>query len=79
MKAMLPCLLALAFPVFPATLAAEPLRAGAAAVDITPKQFPMNMPGGYETWIGTNQVQEDASVLITNQLLEMLAELQQQP
>lgn len=35
--------------------------------------------GGYETWIGTNQVQEDASVLITGQLLEMLAELQQQP
>lgn len=35
--------------------------------------------GGYETWIGTNQVQEDTSVLITGQLLEMLAELQQQP
>ena len=31
--------------------------------------------GGYETWLGTNRVQEDASVLITNQLLEMLAEL----
>src|SRR6218665_4024389 len=24
-----------------------PLRAGAAAVDITPTQFPMNMPGGF--------------------------------
>ena len=31
--------------------------------------------GGYETWIGTNQVQEDTSVILTNQLLEMLAEL----
>jgi hypothetical protein len=28
--------------------AAEPgLRAGAAAVDITPKEFPLNMPGGF--------------------------------
>jgi len=26
---------------------AAPLRAGAAAVDITPKQFPVNMPGGF--------------------------------
>jgi hypothetical protein len=25
-----------------------PLRAGAAAVDITPREFPMNMPGGFE-------------------------------
>jgi hypothetical protein len=31
--------------------------------------------GGYETWIGTNVVQEDASVILTNNLLEMLAEL----
>ena len=31
--------------------------------------------GGYETWIGTNQVQEDASVILTNHLLEMLGEL----
>jgi hypothetical protein len=31
--------------------------------------------GGYETWLGTNWVQEDASVIITDQLLEMLAEL----
>jgi neutral ceramidase len=31
--------------------------------------------GGYETWLGTNQVQEDASVILTNNLLEMLAEL----
>ncbi|MDW8267222.1 MAG: hypothetical protein RMJ52_18020, partial [Gemmataceae bacterium] len=38
----------------------------------TPEQHRL---GGYETWLGTNRVQEDTSVLITNQLLEMLAEL----
>ena len=38
----------------------------------TPEQHRL---GGYETWLGTNHVQEDASVLITRQLLEMLAEL----
>ena len=31
--------------------------------------------GGYETWLGTSRVQEDASVLIVDQLLGMLAEL----
>jgi hypothetical protein len=31
--------------------------------------------GGYETWLGTNQVQEDTSVILTRNLLEMLAEL----
>ena len=31
--------------------------------------------GGYETWLGTNRVQEDASELITNTLLEMLKTL----
>ncbi len=31
--------------------------------------------GGYETWLGTNSVQEDTSVILTNNLLEMLAEL----
>lgn len=31
--------------------------------------------GGYETWLGTNQVQEDTSVILTKNLLEMLAEL----
>lgn len=31
--------------------------------------------GGYETWIGTNVVQEDASVILTEQMLQMLAEL----
>ena len=39
----------------------------------TPEQ---HLLGGYETWLGTNVVQEDASVIITNQLLEMMAELQ---
>jgi hypothetical protein len=38
----------------------------------TPEQHKL---GGYETWLGTCSVQEDASVLITNQLLAMLAEL----
>jgi len=31
--------------------------------------------GGYETWLGTNIVQEDASVILTDNLLEMLTEL----
>jgi len=31
--------------------------------------------GGYETWLGTSRVQKDASVLIIDQLLKMLAEL----
>ena len=31
--------------------------------------------GGYETWLGTNVVQEDASVVLTDALLQMLAEL----
>ncbi|NUQ64588.1 MAG: neutral/alkaline non-lysosomal ceramidase N-terminal domain-containing protein [Pirellulales bacterium] len=31
--------------------------------------------GGYETWLGTNRVQEDASVVLTDHLLEMLKEL----
>ena len=31
--------------------------------------------GGYETWLGTNVVQEDASVILVKNLLEMLAEL----
>ncbi len=38
----------------------------------TPAQHKL---GGYETWLGTNKVQEDASDLITAQLLEMLKEL----
>jgi hypothetical protein len=31
--------------------------------------------GGYETWLGTSRVQKDASVLIVDQLLQMLTEL----
>jgi hypothetical protein len=38
----------------------------------TPEQHKL---GGYETWIGTCRVQEDASVIIVNNLLEMLVEL----
>lgn len=38
----------------------------------TPEQHKL---GGYETWLGTCSVQEDASVILTNHLLEMLAEL----
>ncbi|MCB1092595.1 MAG: neutral/alkaline non-lysosomal ceramidase N-terminal domain-containing protein [Verrucomicrobiae bacterium] len=42
----------------------------------TPEQHKL---GGYETWLGTNVVQEDASVILTDQLLEMLDELKQLP
>ena len=38
----------------------------------TPEQHEL---GGYETWLGTNRVQKDASVIITDHLLEMLGEL----
>jgi hypothetical protein len=31
--------------------------------------------GGYETWLTTNKVQEDASVILVDNLLEMLGEL----
>ena len=31
--------------------------------------------GGYETWLGTNIVQEDASVILVKNLLEMMQEL----
>jgi len=34
--------------------------------------------GGYETWLGTNQVEEEASVILTKNLQEMLAELNKQ-
>jgi len=42
----------------------------------TPEQHAL---GGYETWLGTNRVQEDASVILTQNLLEMLAELHSAP
>ncbi|WP_417849200.1 neutral/alkaline non-lysosomal ceramidase N-terminal domain-containing protein [Thalassoglobus sp.] len=38
----------------------------------TPEQHRL---GGYETWLGTNQVQKDASVILVNNLLEMMNEL----
>ena len=38
----------------------------------TPKHHKL---GGYETWLGTNHVQEDTSVIVTDNLLEMLADL----
>src|SRR6056297_545522 len=38
----------------------------------TAKQHPL---GGYETWLGTNKVQHDASEILTRNLLEMLDEL----
>lgn len=38
----------------------------------TPEQHKL---GGYETWLGTSQVQYDASRILTDELLEMLAEL----
>jgi neutral ceramidase len=37
-----------------------------------PKQHAL---GGYETWLGTNTVAEDSSVILTKHLLEMLEEL----
>jgi hypothetical protein len=40
--------------------------------------FAQHPLGGYETWLGTNVVQEDASVILTDALLEMLSELKQQ-
>ena len=41
----------------------------------TPEQHKL---GGYETWLGTNIVQEDTSLILTRNLLEMLAELNQE-
>lgn len=38
----------------------------------TPEQHKL---GGYETWLGTNYVEKDSSVILTDNLLEMLAEL----
>ena len=38
----------------------------------TPEQHRL---GGYETWLGTNKVQKDASVILADNLLEMLTEL----
>ncbi|MBI5775143.1 MAG: neutral/alkaline non-lysosomal ceramidase N-terminal domain-containing protein [Verrucomicrobia bacterium] len=58
MEKILLLLLLLAPPVaLPAADAKKPaptLRAGAAAVDVTPKQFPLNMPGGFTANLATN-------------------------
>jgi neutral ceramidase len=42
----------------------------------TPEQHKL---GGYETWLGTNKVEEQASVKIVDALLEMFAELAKTP
>ncbi|MBT5609333.1 MAG: hypothetical protein HN742_39170 [Lentisphaerae bacterium] len=41
----------------------------------TPDQHKL---GGYETWLGTSRVQPEASIVVTDQLLEMLRELAQE-
>ena len=33
--------------------------------------------GGYETWLGTNKVQKDASRIIVSNLIEMLEQLRE--
>jgi hypothetical protein len=38
----------------------------------TPRQHEL---GGYETWLGTNRLEREASVKLLDQLLEMAAEL----
>ncbi len=40
----------------------------------TPRHFPL---GGYETWIGTNQLEPEASVKMLDTLLEMAAEVKE--
>ncbi len=42
----------------------------------TPRQHKL---GGYETWMGTNRVQKDASELIVNELRSMMNQLAQEP
>ncbi len=56
---------------FPVTMVVD-LANGTNGYLPTPEQHKL---GGYETWLGTNRVQEDASVILTDHLLEMLAEL----
>ena len=41
----------------------------------TPEQHKL---GGYETWMGTNRVEFEASVKITEQILSMMRELKEQ-
>ncbi len=56
---------------FPRTFMIE-LANGAGGYLPTPAQHEL---GGYETWLGTNNVQKDASDIMTKHLLEMLQEL----
>jgi hypothetical protein len=56
---------------FPDTFTIE-LANGAYGYLPTPAQHAL---GGYETWLGTNRVQEDASTLITERLLELLRQV----
>ncbi|MDF1811896.1 MAG: neutral/alkaline non-lysosomal ceramidase N-terminal domain-containing protein [Verrucomicrobiales bacterium] len=56
---------------FPHTFTIE-LANGAFGYLPTPGQHKL---GGYETWLGTCKVQHDASRILTDELLEMLAEL----
>jgi len=56
---------------FPRTIVIE-LANGANGYLPTPAQHKL---GGYETWLGTCRVQEDASVILTRTLIEMLDEL----
>ncbi len=46
-RSLLPALVALALLPWSVAAAELTLRAGAAAVDITPQEFPLNMPGGF--------------------------------
>ena len=41
--------------------------------------FEQHPLGGYETWLGTNQVQEETSTILTDHLLEMLNALKSAP
>ena len=56
---------------FPHTFTIE-LANGAYGYLPTAKQHKL---GGYETWLGTNRVQYEASRILTDELLEMLGEL----
>ncbi|RBP43796.1 neutral/alkaline ceramidase-like enzyme [Roseimicrobium gellanilyticum] len=56
---------------FPRTFMIE-LANGSGGYLPTPAQHEL---GGYETWLGTNNVQKDASDILTKHLLKMLAEL----
>jgi hypothetical protein len=56
---------------FPRTFMIE-LANGAGGYLPTPRHHEL---GGYETWLGTNNVQKDASDILTKHLLEMLQEL----